>query len=122
NEQPALLKFSDGTQLELKAGGQAEVVSTDSRGAVVRVSSGVLTAHVIHHYASRWQVQAGPYVVHVTGTQFSASKSENDQIDVELFEGSVEVTGPGLAAALPLKAGQRFHAVLEKTGARVEVS
>ncbi len=122
NEQPALLQFSDGSRLELEAGGQAEVLSTTAFGAVVRVSSGVLTANVVHRYATRWQVEAGPYVVRVTGTRFSAAKSGDDQFDVKLFEGSVEVSGPGLVVPLQLKAGQRFHASLERTGARVEVS
>ena len=117
----SVLRFSDGTVLELDAGGQAEVVSTDARGAVVRVSSGVLNARVLHRWASRWAVQAGPYTVHVTGTRFSAGRSGADQIDVELFEGSVEISGPGLAAPLPLKAGQHFRATLEKTGPHIEV-
>lgn len=122
NEAPAEVRFSDGTRFELKAGGQAEIVSTDARGAVVRVSSGVLSAQVVHRVASRWQVQAGPYAVRVTGTKFTTSRIAEDEVEVELLEGSVEVSGPGLAAPLQLKAGQRFHASLERSGARVEVS
>lgn len=113
SEEPSLMRFSDGTVIE----GPAEVISTDARGAVVRVTSGVLHANVQHRVLSRWAVQVGPYTVRVTGTRFSAGLVDG-QIDVELLAGSVEVSGPGLAAPLQLKAGQRFRTTVEK----IEVS
>ncbi len=113
SEEPSLLRFSDGTVIE----GPAEVVSADARGAVLRVTAGVLHAKVQHRVGSRWAVEVGPYTVRVTGTKFSAGLVDG-QIDVELLEGAVEVSGPGLAAPLQLKAGQRFHTTLEK----IEVS
>jgi hypothetical protein len=57
----------------------------------------------LHRDASRWQVAAGPFVVHVTGTRFRVNwDPQAEKLSVSVSEGRVQVTGGGIAiASLP---------------------
>ena len=108
-EQQAMpLRFSDGSVLTLAASSEGEVADVSPHGATVRLYSGHLEAAVVHAAKTRWTVGVGPYVVHVTGTRFSASWDRARQrLRVALTAGGVTVQGPLLGAAgLPLRPGQ----------------
>ena len=62
---------------------------------------------------STWSFVAGPFEVQVTGTRFSlAWDSANEEIDLYVYEGAVEVRSPLGSGPLPVRAAQRYHAAL----------
>lgn len=109
--------FSDGTHVSVAAGAHARIADVTSRGARVLVESGVVHASVVHRSDTRWLVDAGPFEVKVTGTRFDVAWQPGEQaIVVTLHEGSVVVTGCGLADGQRVSGGQQLHASC-KTGA-----
>ena len=111
------LTFSDGTQVRIAAGARARVAEITPRGARLLIESGVVHARVVHRNDTRWLVDAGPFEVKVTGTRFDVAWQPGEQaIVVTLHEGSVVVTGCGLADGQRVSGGQQLHASC-KTGA-----
>ena len=103
--------FSDGTKLTIAAGARARIAAVSDRGARVLVESGLISADVVHREDTRWFVDAGPFEVKVTGTRFDVAWEPAEQaVVVTLREGSVVVTGCGLAGSHPVSAGQQLHA------------
>jgi transmembrane sensor len=90
------LRFSDGSSVVAAPHTTTRVMQVSSDGAHLTLERGHLDAHVVHRDASRWQVAAGPFVVHVTGTRFRVSwNPQTDKLVVKVTEGKVEVTGDG---------------------------
>lgn len=105
------LSFSDGTRIGIAAGARARVAEVTSRGARLLLESGVVSANVVHRDGTRWLVDAGPFEVKVTGTRFDVAWQPAEQaIVVTLHEGSVVVSGCGLADGQRVSAGQQLHA------------
>jgi hypothetical protein len=105
------LSFSDGTRVGIAPGARARVAEITSRGARLLVESGVVSANVVHRDDTRWLVDAGPFEVKVTGTRFDVAWQPAEQaIIVTLHEGSVVVSGCGLADGQRVSAGQQLHA------------
>ena len=103
--------------LRIAAGARARVAEITPRGARLLVESGVVHARVVHRNDTRWLVDAGPFEVKVTGTRFDVAWQPGEQaIVVTLHEGSVVVTGCGLANGQRVSGGQQLHASC-KTGA-----
>jgi transmembrane sensor len=101
------LRFSDGTELELRDEGRARVEDLDARGARVVVERGTIEARVVHRPDTRWLVQAGPFDVRVTGTRFVTSwDPAAGRFLLVLEEGSVMVTGPSWRGERSLRAGE----------------
>ena len=74
------------------------------------VDEGTVEVSVVHRAKTRWQVRAGCYQIHVTGTRFAAGWDSRQQtLTVTMREGSVIVTGPGLKQGTPLTTGQRLR-------------
>jgi transmembrane sensor len=111
-EQPMEARFSDGSELVLAADGRARVVALHAAGASVALERGKLDVHVIHRPETRWQITADAYRVRVTGTRFAVTWNPPARsLTVRLSEGSVEVTGPGLAPdGARVSAGQELRA------------
>lgn len=102
-----LLRFSDGTQVQVGAGTQAQVRAVSEHGATVAMASGTLHADVIHSASSEWHFDAGPFTVHVTGTAFQlAWEPAQDRFDLRLERGAVTVTTPVANDAISLRGGQ----------------
>jgi len=111
------IAFSDGTRMSVAAGARARIADVTPRGARVLVESGVVHASVVHKSDTRWLVDAGPFEVKVTGTRFDVAWQPGEQaIVVTLHEGSVVVSGCGLADGQRVSGGQQLHASC-KTGA-----
>jgi hypothetical protein len=56
-------------------------------------------------------VDAGPFVIQVTGTQFDVDwSSYDDTLSVDLHEGTLVVSGPPAPTGVLLRAGQRLTA------------
>jgi TolA-binding protein len=104
------VRFSEGSELRLAPGAQAEVVSVDSHGAHVNLREGSAKVSITKLPGSAWTLLAGPYTVRVTGTAFSLRWSKIEQVfEISMDSGSVVVTGPLAASGMPLRAGQRMR-------------
>jgi hypothetical protein len=107
------VQFSDGTHVDLGQGARVSVLSRGPRGARLRVEEGEARFDVAHLPHAAWSVEAGPYVVYVTGTVFDVRWSGSDEvIEVRMRSGSVQVGGPMLPERVTLRAGQRLTAKL----------
>ncbi len=104
------LSFSDGTQLILQQAAQARVTELQVNGAHVTLERGRLTASVVHQPGTRWELQAGPFTVYVRGTRFNLRWSpESSAFALDLAEGNVDVTGPGISGHRSVKTGQSLR-------------
>ena len=104
-----LLRFSEGTELELGSDGIGWLAETSAAGARLVMESGTVDARVVPRRGARWTVQAGPFVVRVTGTAFRVRwRRSQGELELELRHGSVVVDGPGFSQVVA--AGQRLQA------------
>jgi transmembrane sensor len=95
SEAARVLEFDDSTRVELAAHGELRVTDLRSNGATVRLTHGEVALSVHHEDDTSWQVAAGPWSVHVTGTQFSVAwNPTTEHFRVAVIEGSVRVEGP----------------------------
>jgi TolA-binding protein len=107
------IEFSDGTRVDLAQGARVSVLSRGPRGARLRLEEGEARFDVVHRPHAAWSVEAGPYVVYVTGTAFDVRWSgTNEVIEVRMRAGSVQVGGPLLPERVTLRAGQHLTAKL----------
>ncbi|HET6280836.1 MAG TPA: FecR domain-containing protein [Polyangia bacterium] len=107
------LQFADGSVVTLTPGARARVLAQgkDPQRSQVMVTDGRVRFAVRHGSQTHWQVSAGPFRVHVTGTSFTVSWSPRGaRFLLVLTEGSVRVEGAGAGAGLPLRAGQTLTA------------
>jgi len=103
------IRFSDGSEAALARGADAQIQHVTEHGAEVVLSRGSMRVHVAKKPLAAWNVTAGPYNVHVTGTEFNVSWSKQRQaFDLRMETGAVIVTGPLAAAGIVLKAGQHM--------------
>ena len=92
--------FSDGSRVVVGDHSNARIDAVDADGATVILDEGHLEASIVHRAHTRWEVRAGGYRIRVTGTRFSAAWNRQAQaLTVRLYEGSVEVTGPGVVGS-----------------------
>jgi FecR-like protein len=109
--QTATLRFTDGTQVDLEKGSRARVVSTSADGAALRLEDGRARFAVVHRRHARWSVEAGPFVVQVTGTTFDVVWSAGEGVlKVRLHNGVVSVLGPLTRGGVTLLPGQELVA------------
>ena len=107
----ARLTFTDGTRIDLQDGARARIASADAHGARVAIENGHAALNVARAPLGQWFVDAGPFVIQVTGTQFDVDwSSYDDTLSVDLHEGSLMVSGPPAPAGVLLRAGQRLTA------------
>jgi ferric-dicitrate binding protein FerR (iron transport regulator) len=115
------VRFSDGTQVDLGAGARMSVVAPGAHGARLRVDEGEAHFSVMHLPHAAWSVEAGPYLIEVTGTVFDVRWSSRDEIaEVRLRAGSVRVSGPLLAEHATLRPGQHLTARLATRELRID--
>ncbi len=117
----APVQFSDGTRIDLAAGARMSVVAPGPHGARLRVDEGAAHFSVMHLPHAAWSVEAGPYVVEVTGTVFDVRWSSADEVvEVRLQSGSVRVSGPMLTEHATLRPGQHLTAHLATRELRID--
>jgi hypothetical protein len=117
----AAVRFSDGTEVQLERQSRGRVAWTDARGARVMLEHGRARVKVVPRKGSRWQFDAGPCVVQVTGTRFEMRWSDADQVlEVSLTNGSVIVRGPPAPNGMTMHAGQRLVMDVRQGFARLE--
>lgn len=106
-DHDAVVEFSDGTRVEIMPGSRGRVASVEAHGARLMLEEGEAEVHVTPKPDARWWFDAGPFVVHVTGTEFRlAWHGGEGQLDVRLYKGAVSVSGPVAAQPIVLKPGQ----------------
>lgn len=104
------VRFSDGSELVVEPAASAEVASIDPHGADIRLRRGLLRLEVAKRPGADWNVLAGAYRVHVTGTSFSVALADSgEQLDVEMFSGTVRVSGPLIERELEVTRAQRLR-------------
>ncbi len=95
NDQVRSVRFSDDSWIRLTPGSRAHVTELTAAGASVMLDDGEATVYVRHRKETRWSVQAGPFLVRVTGTRFRVGWSASrESFELDVFEGSVEARGP----------------------------
>ncbi|HTU56784.1 MAG TPA: FecR domain-containing protein, partial [Polyangiales bacterium] len=78
-----------------------------TNGADVSLESGLMRVQVKHRDETSWHISAGPFGVHVIGTRFDVRwKPEDDNFEVTLHEGKVELSGCAFSAGYRMVAGQ----------------
>jgi ferric-dicitrate binding protein FerR (iron transport regulator) len=107
----ARLSFSDGTRVDLQDGARARIAAVDAHGARLAVENGHAALSVAPAPQAAWYVDAGPFVIQVTGGQFDVDwSSYDDTLSVDLHEGALVVSGPPAPTGVVLRAGQRLTA------------
>jgi hypothetical protein len=106
------VELEDGSRFVLARGTQAEIQTRGfRRGAQLRLHQGHTSVSIVHRFAGRWDVVAGDFNVHVTGTRFEVDWQPNrSRFDVLVREGEVRVSGGWLKEELHLRAGQLLDA------------
>jgi transmembrane sensor len=109
--RPLPLEFSDGSRFELTPKSRARLVALEPRSARVELGEGSLHVHVIPGNSSDWRIDAGPFGVRITGTRFDVSyRAAEDEFELSVDEGQVELTGCVFGKGRKLAAGQRVRA------------
>jgi len=109
--QPARVRFSEGTEVTLASGSRLTVAKRTRHGALLELEHGQARFRVVHRRGARWSVVAGPFVVEVTGTEFTVDWSPHSgRMIVELTVGAVRVGGASVGGAVELHAGERLVA------------
>jgi ferric-dicitrate binding protein FerR (iron transport regulator) len=113
--EEALVRFSDGSEVALDPETHARVADLRREGARMLVEGGRARVHVRHRADTKWTVEAGPFMVHVTGTEFDISWASADELlDLRLHKGSVVLNGPLTPGGVGVTAGQRLIADLRR--------
>jgi hypothetical protein len=110
-DHSATVRFSDHSELGMQERTRIRISHLEVHGADVMVESGSVHARITPSAQTQWTLEAGPYRVHVTGTEFDmAWGAEEQSLDVRMQKGSVIVTGPLAEAGVRLTAGQELVA------------
>jgi hypothetical protein len=110
DEPDTAVRFSDQSELVVDRGARLRVADLEARGARVLLERGAVHVHIQHRLGSNWAIDAGPYVVHVTGTEFDLAWNGSEQtLDLQLRRGSVTVNGPLAEEGIRLVAGQHLR-------------
>jgi len=109
------LVFNEGSRVAFARGARGRVHVVDRENAHLAIERGEASFHVQHKGNRRWSVDAGPFLVTVTGTVFTVSwDPAGEELALALREGSVVVKGPVSAGEIALRAGQRLVSNLAK--------
>jgi hypothetical protein len=101
----AVVRFTEGTEVAFGAGARGRIAEVTSRGARIVLESGEARLDVTHRPGAEWSVEAGPFVISVTGTAFEV-RWTGAVLEVEMLRGSVLVRGPLAPGGIALRAGQ----------------
>ena len=103
------LLFAEGTELRLAAGARGRLTSVDGQGARFAIEQGEAEINVVPRTGARWPIDAGPFLITVHGTTFTAAwDGEREQLDIRMKRGLVSVTGPVADGKIAVRAGQRL--------------
>lgn len=113
--------FADGSRIVLSPRSAARVIQIAPHSVRVLVENGQAHVRVTHAKKTSWLLEAGPYTVHVTGTQFTILwDASAAHFGLNLEKGSVVVTGPMLEDGKRIRSGERIAAWVKDK--RIEIS
>jgi hypothetical protein len=93
--EPARLRFSDASRVDLGPATKVSVAFMDARGARVEVLDGSVEVDVQHRADTAWQFTAGPFRVLVKGTAFRLDfDALRATLSLRMTKGLVEVSAP----------------------------
>jgi hypothetical protein len=100
--------FEEGTRITLARGTQGRIDALSyRRGASFAIDHGHVDLAVVHRDDARWDVLAGPFDVHVTGTRFAVDWIPSSQrFALRVSEGEVRVSGCRQRPDASVRAGQ----------------
>ena len=111
----ALLHFEEGTELRLMNGARGRLGSVDAHGARFAIEEGEAEVSVTPRPDARWLVDAGPFLITVRGTAFTAAwNGATEQLDIHMKKGLVSVTGPLADGMMAVRAGQHLSVNIKK--------
>jgi TolA-binding protein len=109
---PVPVQFSEGSSFLLEGGGRARVLATEGRGARVLIDSGDMDVTIAHpnFRTGRWNFEAGPFHVLVTGTRFHVAwHPATQRFALATTEGRVVVSATCVAEPLAVAAGENIE-------------
>ncbi|APR88627.1 hypothetical protein A7982_13976 [Minicystis rosea] len=115
----AVARFGDGTVIGFAPGARGRVVDVTARGAQVRVDEGKVHFAVVHRPGAEWTVEAGPFTIAVTGTEFDVLWAR-EHLDLVMQVGTVSVRGPLTPQGVALHGGQ--HLVVDVTRGEMSIA
>ena len=90
--------FADGSAFALTGPWTGQLRESSAKRVQFELQSGKLTGVVVSGKIRKWTVRAGPYRITDLGTRFSVVwEPEKPHLRVDVFQGAVEVKGPGMA-------------------------
>ncbi len=105
------IQFSDGSAVELMDGARGRISAVDRHGARIALEGGQAHVRVTPAEKASWALDAGPFVLTMSGSEADVDWSAADEVlVVGLHQGTVMVSGPPAPAGLELRAGQRLVA------------
>ncbi|MES1172428.1 MAG: FecR domain-containing protein [Bacteroidota bacterium] len=105
----SLLHFEEGTELRLMARARGRLTSVDEQGARFAIEEGEAEVKVTPRPKARWLVDAGPFLITVRGTVFTAAwNGATERLDIRMKKGLVSVTGPLANGVMSVRAGQHL--------------
>lgn len=113
--KPLSLSFTDGSQVSLAQMGSARIQELNPSGAHIVVERGTIDAAIKHARQTNWNFSIGPYRLHVTGTRFRVSwDSAEKKLNLQMKEGSVNISGPMISHYKTVSAGETLNASLTR--------
>jgi hypothetical protein len=103
------LRFAEKSELRLAAGSRGRLTSVDDRGARFAIEQGEAHVSVTPRSGARWLIDAGPFLITVHGTVFTAAwDGATERLDIKMQNGLVSVTGPVADGTIVVRGGQRL--------------
>jgi transmembrane sensor len=113
--KPLSLSFTDGSRVSLAQMGSARIQELNPSGAHIVVERGSIDAAIKHTRQTNWDFSIGPYQIHVTGTRFRVSwDAAEKKLNLQMKEGSVNVSGPMISHYKTVSAGETLNASLTR--------
>jgi TolA-binding protein len=108
--------FKGGSEINLSSEAAARIIASTTDEVRIDLASGKVHCSINKNHKTKWQVEAGPYTVHVTGTVFTTVwDPDGSKLDVTVSRGSVVVTGANLSAhGVQLSVGDHLQVDGEK--------
>jgi hypothetical protein len=105
------IRFSDGTEVELREGARADVRDVGAHGGTVALARGQAHAQIVTHPRTLWRITAGPYELESAGTDLDLDWSDTGRaLQLWVRAGTVKVFGPMIGTGLGAGAGMVFAA------------
>ena len=115
-----LVNLEDGTRVQFQQNSTGRVSQNVSHRGEVSLENGRVTLAVPHRSDTDWKVFAGPYKVSVTGTRFEVRwDPQSSDLEVNVFEGSVMVSGPMLESGHAVTSNRSLSANLQQSSVQM---